>query len=158
MKFSSNVLNFENLRCASSGPVVPGLKVLYILKTSVVHHPPCSEYICVKVVSIVSLWYVAIDQRLDIHFHFWKFSWKLATFSLPLHWEISFSSSFLSWNTIETRKMGQFESWLFQRNRLLEVCGGPRTLGPRTLGPPMLGPRTLSPGTLGPRMLGPLCH
>ena len=114
--------------------------------------------LCVKVVSIVSLWYVAIDQRLDIHFHFWKFSWKLATFSLPLHWEISFSSSFLSWNTIETRKMGQFESWLFQRNRLLEVCGGPRTLGPRTLGPPMLGPRTLSPGTLGPRMLGPLCH
>ena len=52
MKFSSNVLNFENLCCASSGPVVPGLKVLYILKTSVVHHPPCSEHICVKVVSI----------------------------------------------------------------------------------------------------------
>ena len=76
-----------------SGPVVPRLKVLgpkyeiftmfHIFKTSVVPHPPCNKHLCVKAVSIVSLWYVAIDQRLDIHFHFWKFSWKLATFSLP---------------------------------------------------------------------------
>ena len=157
MKFSSNVLNFENLRCASSGPVVPGLKVLYILKTSVVHHPPCSEHICVKVVSIVSLFVCCYTSENLNTFSFLKILWKLASFSLPLHWEISFPFLFLSWNTrvkerifrpcfkswnrhpfqhwwmrsfplvvssmclIETLHWDLI-SWLFQRNRLLQIC------------------------------------